>query len=332
MSRPELRQGALEGAAAVGLIVSVASAWRIAGRSIVSWPVGGVLGVVAALLALHRGVGVPWMVVAGLGLLVLGGLAPMPWRLLALTPGALALAAQVPATLPVWARPLTAGAVLAVAAAGPELDTDHRPGVGPTLMAGAALGAWACVPDVEWAAAVAAAFAVVAAGSFWPPLRLGQALVGPGAGLVLWAAAEGARGRPAALVGAVAGLGLFVVVPLRRSLTGSSRRSHGWGRAVVILAGQMAYVALTSRVAGLQTDPWAAAGLATAFLVAAAVLAGWWHTNAAAERGESAAETGAGPGADREPREGDDTVLADPAPDRVARARRGLAWPPRLRR
>lgn len=260
LRRPELRQGFAWGAAigvpvVVGGVVARMTRWRALG-----WPLAGVVVVAASGVGLLRSdaeSGLPLALPAGLLLLGLGGIGPLPWRVAALATGATALASATPEELPAWAVVVVFLAAASAGATAPLVDGRHRPGVGPALLAGTALGSWACVPDVEQAGVVAGAAVATAALSLLVPLRLGRAGAPAATGLVLWAAAGGAVGRPVALVGATAGLGLLVagVVCLPDYPTVRV--------GVLTVVGQAVLVAMTSRVAGLQSS------LAPAMLIAA---------------------------------------------------------------
>jgi hypothetical protein len=103
-------------------------------------------------------------------------------------------------------------------------------------------------------------------------------------GALAWAAAMGGTGRPASIVGGVAGLGLLAAEPLGRAvvaLTGGSPPAspldrlpaRAWSTPAVA-AVQAVVVVLAARVAGLCTSVPAAVAVSTATLlvvVAAAV-------------------------------------------------------------
>lgn len=270
LGRPELRDGLLWGAAAGGGVLAAATAALVARRRPQGWPIAGLVMVAAPTAALDRRGDRPglWLLI-GVVLLGLAGLLPLPWRVPALVPGALAVAAAIPTALPAWAVALVAVAAVVAGTAGPVVDRRHRPGVGPALLAGTAIGAWACVPDVEQVGVVAGAAVAVAVLALLVPLRLGAAGAAAAAGLVLWAAAAGAPGRPAALVGATAGLGVLVIgvvaLPHRPTMRAG----------LTAAAGQALLLTVTSRIAGLRPTPLPALGIAAGALLialAAAVL------------------------------------------------------------
>jgi hypothetical protein len=217
--------------------------------------IGLVLGVAATLACLavqaHRrrrgsGSSAP---VLGVALAVAGaaGIALTTGR-----PASLALPVPVPALA------VAAGAVgLALA------DFDRRwrrHGLVPPLLAVAAAGAWAAVPDVE-TALVVLGVTVPMTLLGWPsplvrsgqPPSLGVAGALGVAALFAWMVAAGAAGRPGAAVGGLACLGVLVAEPVARRLD-SRRRSPldlltgrdgpGWAA----LAAQVPLTGLASRV------------------------------------------------------------------------------------
>ena len=268
LRRPELRDGALWGAAAAAPVALAALAATIGGHRPRRWPVAGLVVVAGSTAAFARqGEALAVPLLAGVILLGLAGLVPLHWRVPALAPGALLLASEIPSSLPTWAGGLVAAGCVVAGAFGPLVDSRHHPGVGPALLAGAALGAWACVPDVEQAGVVAGAAGAIALVALVVPMSLGASGTAAASGLLLWAAASGAIGRPASLIGAAASLGLLVVgvVGLPRAPTLRA------GAAIV--AGQAALIAVTSRVAGLRPSGTMAAGIASGALLLASVTA-----------------------------------------------------------
>jgi hypothetical protein len=114
-------------------------------------------------------------------------------------------------------------------------------------------GVWATVPDTEMPLLVAgAAVPGLALSVLWPEdtAASGATLVG----MLLWAAAEGARGRPAAFVAAVGCLGLLLVAPLAdwaRTRVGSHITLLApRATAALRLGAHLAVVAVCARVAG----------------------------------------------------------------------------------
>lgn len=261
LRRPELRDGLLWGVAAGAPVVVAGAAAALGGRRPRGWPVAGAVVVVASAAAL-AGLGrtpEPGLL-AGVILLGLAGLLPLPWRIPGLVPGAVVVASQIPPFLPAWARPLVAVGCVVAGACAPLVDSRHRPGVGPALLAGAAIGAWACVPDVEQAGVVAGAAAAVAVLALVLPMRLGPGGAAA-AGLLLWAAASGAVARPASLIGAAASLGLLVVG------VAALPRSPTLRAGAAIVAGQAVLLAVTSRIAGLQSSALLASEIAAGALL-----------------------------------------------------------------
>jgi hypothetical protein len=160
--------------------------------------------------------------------------------------------------LPAPALAVAAGAVgLALA------DFDRRwrrHGLVPPLLAVAAAGAWAAVPDVE-AALVVLGVAVPMTLLGWPsplvrsgqPPSLGVAGALGVAGLFAWMVAVGAAGRPGAAVGGLACLGVLVAEPVARRLDPRRRSPLDLlagqdGPAWAALAAQLPLAGLASRV------------------------------------------------------------------------------------
>jgi hypothetical protein len=179
-----------------------------------------------------------------------------------------------------WVLPAAAAVALA---AGPLLaGFDARwpsRGLGPVLLAIALAGIWSTVPDTE-AALVALGAALPLALLGWPrPLgSLGRAGSWAAAGALGWVVATGGAGRPSAVVGGAACLGLLAVEPLARRLDPERRSLLGcvpggpWG-AVVVAAAQLGLVYVAARVAGTRPTVAAAVAVAGAELAAGVGLA-----------------------------------------------------------
>jgi hypothetical protein len=123
---------------------------------------------------------------------------------------------------------------------------------------------WA-VPDTEQAMPVLGAFlavAVLAVDPAAPPSPGGAAAA---VGLLSWTAAVGGWGRPASTVGAIACLGVPVLVPLVRR----HARLTGIRIALTLGAVQVALVVVAARAAGLRDSVAAAAAISAVTLVAA---------------------------------------------------------------
>ena len=252
-------------------------------------PVAGIALVAAAVVALDlegpRTL-LSGRVVAGLALLLIGPFVAAvsrgdrrvpPWvAALAAIPGGAVVAWAASAAnstdwvpLLVFASTVIGGALVA--------DFDYgnaRAGLGPVLLAIAVVGMYSTLPDTEQV--------IVVMGVTLPLAFLGTpialAAIGPGAygvvGLVGWVAAVGGRGRPGAVVGAIACLGVMLVEPLaRRAMRARacSPRRPASVRTVLVILLQLAVVAVTTRVAGLEASAKSAAAISVIALAAAAL-------------------------------------------------------------
>jgi hypothetical protein len=221
---PELRTGLQAGlVAAVALLLAAVVLRRVRRGS--RLPVGGVAFAVAGLWSIAREGSVPRVVVVSvIGLAIAAALTYLPampvWYGIALTlPFGWAIAFEGGLVDVTWVRVLV---MLTIVAGGPlvaafdEEWSSDAPALG--LLAITVGGMTLAVPDTEEVAALLGV-ALALAWLGWP-LRL-VTLGRPGAlsaiAVLTWAAASGARGRPAALIGAVACLGLLVAVPAVRA-------------------------------------------------------------------------------------------------------------------
>ena len=180
-------------------------------------------------------------------------------------PGALVLAAALPDDL---SDRLHVGVVVATLLLGPLVVVSGRrdPRLVALLLAVSACGMYVCTPDTEHARALVGG--ALAAALLVLDRRL-PATIGLGAltGLFVWSAAIDGRARGGAFVGAVACLGVVLLMPL------VGWRAPGRVAVVVAVGVQLALVAYEARLAGFQ-DSAVGAALATvpAFVVAGAVL------------------------------------------------------------
>ena len=85
-------------------------------------------------------------------------------------------------------------------------------------------------------------------------------------GLVVWLAVLEGRGRPGAVVGSIACLGVVLVAPLVRW------RASSWRAGLLLLATQAVLVLYVSRVAGLRESAWVALALCVPAFVAAGLV------------------------------------------------------------
>jgi len=207
---------------------------------------------------------------------------PLGLGMLAAVPGA-ALVASTSDVADInidWVRALTFVTTAAGAALVADFDRENaRSGLGPVLLAVTALGMYTTVPDTEQAAVLVGATLPLALLGWPKPLA---SLGAPGAaatvGLVVWTASVGGRGRPGAIVGAMACLGVMLLEPLvrrafrrRPAPAPTSPLSSGM---VVVAALHVALVLCVSLAAGREVSARAAAAISVvAFAAAAAALA-----------------------------------------------------------
>jgi hypothetical protein len=291
----DLLIGAGWGLAALGL---AAGAYAIARwqRWSTPVPVAGVLLAAAALAALN-GVkrGIPSTLVVGVAVVVAGGAVVVRrgppvvrvgahvLRLVVVTAGAAIVAGRTDIPGQQWVRLAVAATIVIAGIA--SADADQRAarlglGLGPVLVMVTAAGMFATTPDTEYALAFLGAASVVAVAG-WP---FALASLGPaGAPAVVavgaWVAAVDGRGRPGAVVGALACWGLLVAEPVGRAI---AVRRHGLieqlarirPRVLVTPAVALLHLGLVyvcSRVGGLREGRDEAAAIAAAVLVPAAL-------------------------------------------------------------
>jgi hypothetical protein len=223
----------------------------------VAFPIAGLAIAAATLLALSARETVPVallvaVVAAGAVCAIPPDRVPASFAAVLLVPFALMVAWQ-PDGLPAWVRVLVATVASAGAVAVARTEVRWRPvAITPALLAITAVAVLVAVPDTEEAAVLVGACLPVALLG-WP---LALATLGPaGAGactvLVAWTGATGGRAAPAAVVGALAALGLLVGFSVGARVIGPQveRASIPPPRLpVVALAGQAVLALIASRV------------------------------------------------------------------------------------
>jgi hypothetical protein len=222
--------------------------------------------VVAALVGLREGRLLAESFAVALGLVVVAELVfrqqATVARAVAYAMAGATVSASLPAAWPLWTR-LTVLAVVVVGALVAPVHDARAPRVVPALVLISALGVYACAPDTEAPKVLLGAMVAAAVIGFEPRLR---AAVGLPAviGLFAWVAAFGGVGRPGAVVGGVACLGVLLLpVP---------RRRPGTGGVVLLFVTQVALVTYEARVAGFETKAEAALLLSVPAFGAAALL------------------------------------------------------------
>jgi hypothetical protein len=255
-------------------------------------PVAGIALSAAGLLALGEldvGAGISDRLVVGIALLVLAPLlarlggfgTSLPVVVLATVPGAVVIASATSQENDVgWVAPVVFSAIVVGATLVTDFDrVNGRAGLGPVLMTVGVLAMYTALPDTEEAAALAgAALPLALLGAPVPVASLGSAGAPASVGLLVWVAAVGGRARPGSVVGAAACLGVMLVEPIvRRARPGrqaTSPRHPVSVRAVLLVALDLGLVAVTSRVAGLETSGALAVSISVVSLaVAGAVVA-----------------------------------------------------------
>jgi hypothetical protein len=255
-------------------------------------PIGlaGVAVVLATLFGLERldALADDEQLLIGLVVLAAGALVTTRFRwplgvgMLASVPGAALVASTSDvANIDIyWVRALTFVTTAAGAALVADFDRENaRAGLAPVLLVVTALGMYTTVPDTEQAAVLVGATLPLALLGWPKPLA---SLGAPGAaatvGLLVWTASVGGRGRPGAIVGAMACLGVMLLEPLvrrafrrRPAPAPTGPLSSGM---VVMAALHVALVLCVSLAAGREVSARAAAAISVvAFAAAAAALA-----------------------------------------------------------
>jgi hypothetical protein len=290
----EFRTGLVAGLIATAAVCWTARRPRWADRRPVS--LAGVAFAGSALVALDRArpfgrlASVPAGLVFAVGSLAAAGAISRllfrrgaPRFALAVTmsvPGAWLIAAHAGLSGPSWMR---ATVLVAAAVGGPLVaDFDRRHavlGAGPVLLLLTVGGVYAAVPDTEAALVLLGVAVPVALLGFPVPVAaLGNAGSHAVVGVVLWAVALGATGRPAAVVGALGAFGLLFAQPLSRVLPGPPLAALArQGRAFVlgtIVAAHLVFVFYAAEVVGPQRSVRDAVVL-LAPAAAGALLVGW---------------------------------------------------------
>lgn len=274
---PEFRAGFVAGLIAAAVVAAASGAWWASARSTgrVARPVGaaGLAFAVASLIALDgvdRVPRVPTALVVAVAALAAGGaLSSLP-RLssgtrfavgvAASAPGAWLLAERTDVPGPEWVRSLVLVAAVVVGPLAADFDCRHvRLGVGPVLLLITAGGVYATVPDTEQVLVLLGVAVPIAFLGFPVPIAaLGRAGAHAAVGVVLWASALGAVGRPAAMIGVVGTFGLFVAAPIGRCLPGRPLAGVGkHGRIVslaILAAVQVVLVLYAARAAGPESE------------------------------------------------------------------------------
>jgi hypothetical protein len=245
--------------------IALAIGWAIRfawGRDKPPVPIGGVLVALAILGTLTRvEETVPAELPAIAVILVASFLArvlkaPLWVHPLAVLPGAIWLAFMTPVTDLVWARVLIAVMIPLAGFLITDFERRHgQLGLGVIFYTIAVFGAFAAVPDTEWAVAL---LAVVFPISFlaWPRVAVSIGLEGAylAVAVFVWVIVQGGGGRPPSIIGSVACLGLLLLEPVIILLRPTAVKlttwfSHNALGAVLASLPQFLIMVLCSRVA-----------------------------------------------------------------------------------
>jgi hypothetical protein len=285
----EFDAGIRQGVRALALAAAVGAAWRV-----VSWrvgsrsrpaPVAGLALAGAGALAMHDSIGLPDRVGLALVLLGAGGTvvdllrvptlvmpavaAPSAWLLA--THGDLV---QVP-----WIRVLVGTTVVVGAWSAADFDRRWRdPAYGSALVVASLVGVYGAVPDTEHATALLGAGLLLALLAWPVPLAsLGAGGAAASVGLMAWTVGADGFGRTPSIVGGVACLGLLVVEPVARLVSGGSPLALAarprW--AIVPVGAHLLLVLVASRLAGVSDDLPASVVIVAVELVAAVAAVAW---------------------------------------------------------
>jgi hypothetical protein len=276
---PQFTSGLIWGCAATVLLVAIA----VVARDRVA-PVGAGFAA-AALIALERSGNIAahqamprWVAVGtALSFVLVEIAAHVDRRMVVLTvaaaPGALVVAGAL-VGVPTWVRVVVACFATFGAALVADADRVDRPGVAPGLWLIAVAGVYWTVPDTEAArVAIGVALPIAATGWPWGLGRLGAGGAAASVCVLGWVIGQDGFGRPGAVVGGVACLGLFIYEPILRRVGRVGFACTGRALTVAyVAAAQLACVAAASRWAGLAAPASTAMLRALAFLPVAFAL------------------------------------------------------------
>jgi len=222
-----------------------------------------VVAVVAALVALRAQYGIDARFVIGLALLglawVIDRATPL-LRVVGLIGGAWLVVGEL-SGLPGWMQVVGFAAMVVAAPLAVSLDR-AVPRVMPLLVLLSVGGIYVCAPDTEITKMMLGAVTPVVLLALEPRLRP-SASIASLTGLIVWLAVLEGQGRPGAVVGSIACLGVILVAPLVRWRAASLRS------VLLLLATQAALVLYVSRVAGFRQSAWAALALCVPAFAAA---------------------------------------------------------------
>ncbi|MGH8872898.1 MAG: hypothetical protein ACRDWS_13075 [Acidimicrobiia bacterium] len=246
-------------------LVALAVGWALRfalGRDKPPIPIGGILIAAAIVGTLARVQESVTAELPALGLMLLASLlarvfrAPLWVHPIVVLPGAIWFALATPVTELYWVRVL----MMVMIPVGGFLITDFSRrhaslGLGVIFYTLAVLGAFAAVPDTEWAVALVAV-SVPITFLAWPRAAVSIGTEGAylAVAVFLWVVAHGGAARPPSIIGSVACLGLLFLEPVLIALKPSAVKLTTWFNhsapgAVVASVPQFVVMVLCSRVA-----------------------------------------------------------------------------------
>ena len=274
------------GLGVVGLFVGLL--WRRVWRR--PAPVAGLIVAAAFAFSFHYSIGIPNNVERGLWLLaaagVVTGFLAALWHPLIILgigfalPGATLLTKDTGLLVhPHWVKTLVVATVVVGGTLVADFDRRYRDrGWAPAMFAVSAVGLYFTVPDTERAMLLlGAALPVLLLGWPFPLASLGAVGAYPCVGALAWVAAFDGRGRLSAIVAGVACLGLFAAEPIARVIRLSgpgvlAALPRKWWVAIAVGAGQLVFVAVAGRLAGMRSEVKTAVAIVAMEMAVAVVL------------------------------------------------------------
>ena len=219
--QPEFTQGVVFSALAYGGVFALALFWGSC-REVLRRHAGVAL-VLAALVALEVEGMATVQLVCGTALIAVAGSvrantsARKVIALLLVVPGALFVALDPRLDDERGLQIAVAMTIVLVAPAMADYDKRNAThALGPLAFFISVAGLYVAVPDTEAPLVLLGACVPAVLAALGPRLSLGAEGAPAALGLYAWAAAFGARGRPAAMIGAIAALGVVLIEPLSR--------------------------------------------------------------------------------------------------------------------
>ncbi len=292
--------------------VALAIGWGLRfafGRQKPPLPIGGVLIAVAIVATLGRVEEAVPVELPALGVILLASLlarvfrAPLWVHPLVVLPGAVWFALVTPVTEMTWVRVLMMVMIPLAGFLITDFERRHQGlGLGVIFFTLAVLGAFAAVPDTEWAVALVAVTLPITFLA-WPRVAVSLGIEGAylAVAVFLWVVAQGGTPRPPSILGSVACLGLLLLEPLIIAIQPSAVKLTTWfnqnaAGAVLASMPQFLIMVICSRVAA-RFSVYLPAIIVIAFVYVATVVLGVFGGERAAraeeERYEGESDTDA---------------------------------------